>query len=67
MADCHGTIPCSTKVDSSMREFIEDEAERLGISNAELHRRLLDFYRASRETETPCPHCADDITIKLTS
>lgn len=65
MADCHGNITCSTKVDDAMREFIEAEAERLGVPRAELHRRLLDFYKRSREDETPCPHCADDITINL--
>jgi hypothetical protein len=67
MADCHGDIPCSTKVDSSMRGFLEDEAERLGVTKAELHRRVLDFYRQSRKDETPCPHCAGDIDIQLRS
>ena len=65
MADCHGDIPCSTKVDSSMRGFLEDETDRLGMTKAELQRRLLDFYRESREDETNCPHCGNDITIPL--
>jgi hypothetical protein len=67
MANCHGTIPCSTKIDASMCEFIEAEADRLRISKAEFHRRLLDFYRESREEETNCPNCEVSITIPLDS
>lgn len=48
-----------------MEAFIEDETERLGVSKAEFHRRLLDFYRESREGESNCPHCESDITIPL--
>jgi len=48
-----------------MKEFLEDEADRLGTTKAELQRRLLDFYRESRETDTPCPNCGNDITIEL--
>lgn len=65
MAQCMGDIPCGTKIDQSMREFLEIETERLGVTKAELQRRLLDFYRESRETETNCPHCGTDITIPL--
>lgn len=50
-----------------MREFIEDEADRVGVSKAEVQRRLLDFYRRSRENDTPCPYCGDDIEIDLYS
>jgi len=67
MADCHGDLPASTKVDSSMREFLEAEADRLGVTKAEMHRRLLDHYRESRESETPCPHCHEDINVRLNS
>lgn len=67
MAQCMGDVPCGTKIDQAMREFLEDEADRLGVTKAELHRRLLDFYRESRETDTPCPHCGEDITVKLES
>lgn len=67
MADCHGDIPCTTKVDASMREFIEDETDRLGISKAEFHRRLLDFYRESRQGDTDCPGCGSSIAIPLDS
>jgi len=65
MAQCMGDVPCGTKIDKPMREFIDDEADRLGVTRAELVRRILDFYRESRENETNCPHCGNDITIPL--
>jgi negative regulator of replication initiation len=64
-AQCVGDITASTRLDQSMCDYIDDEAERLGVSKAEFLRRLLDFYRESRENETNCPHCGDDITIPL--
>lgn len=67
MAECMGDIPAATKIDQSMRDFLDNEAERLGITKAELHRRLLDFYRESRKTEPECPHCGEPITIDLAS
>jgi hypothetical protein len=60
-----GDVPCGTKIDRSMREFIDSEADRLGITRAELVRRILDFYRESRQEESNCPHCKTDITIPL--
>jgi hypothetical protein len=65
MSECIGDVTAGTKVDQSMREFINEEAARLGVTNAELHRRLLDFYRESREQEPECPHCGEPITLTL--
>ncbi len=65
MSECIGDVTAGTKVDQSMREFINEEAARLGVTNAELHRRLLDFYRESREQEPKCPHCGEPITLTL--
>ena len=65
MAQCMGNVACGTKIDQSMREFLEDEADRLGVTKAELQRRLLDFYRESRQDDPNCPHCGDQITIDL--
>lgn len=65
MAECMGTVPAGTKVDESMSDFIDNEADRLGVTKAELHRRLLDFYRESRENKPECPHCGEPITIDL--
>jgi hypothetical protein len=53
-------------VDSSMREFIDAEADRLGVSKAEFHRRLLEFYRESRREQMDCPHCDGTIVMDLT-
>lgn len=65
MAECMGDIPAGTKIDQSMRDFLDREADRLGVSNAELYRRLLDFYRESRDQEPECPHCGEPIKIDL--
>lgn len=48
-----------------MREFLDDEADRIDVTNAELYRRLFDFYRESREIEPDCPHCGKPVTIDL--
>jgi len=49
-----------------MREFIEDEAERLGMTVSEFLRRLLIMYRESRAENTPCDHCGQPVVIELT-
>lgn len=67
MAQCIGTQSCGARIDSSMKEFLQTEADRIGTSSAELQRRLFDFYSKSRESNTPCPHCGRDITISLES
>ena len=65
MSECIGDVTAGTKVDQSMREFLNEEAARLGVTNAELHRRLLDLYRESREQDLECPHCGEPITLTL--
>jgi len=65
MSSCFGDIPTGTKVDSQMREFIEGECDRLGVSKSEFHRRLLEFYRDSRREQTDCPHCEETIVGDL--
>ena len=65
MSECMGTVSAGTKVDEEMRDFLDDEADRLGVTNAELHRLLLDFYRESRENDPNCPHCGEPTTIEL--
>ncbi len=67
MSECIGDVTAGTKVDQSMRELVNEEAARLGVTNAELHRRLLDHYRESRENEPNCPRCGEPTIIKLTS
>jgi len=65
MSSCFGDIPIGTKVDRQMREFIEGECDRLGVSKAEFYRRLLETYRESRREQTDCPHCAETIIMDL--
>ena len=66
MNRCQGSIPVGAKVDRTMREFIEDEAERLGMTVSEFLRRLLIMYRESRAENTPCDHCGQPVVIELT-
>jgi len=48
-----------------MRAFIEDEAERLGISVSALLRRLFITYQESRAENTACEHCGSATVIQL--
>lgn len=66
MSRCQGSVPVATKVDRPMREFVEREAERLGVTPSEFLRRLLDVHRESRAGNTPCEHCGEPIQIELT-
>jgi hypothetical protein len=65
MSTCQGDLPESTKVDGEMKEYIEGEADRLGVTKAEFHRRLLDLYRESRRENVECPHCAEKVKFDL--
>jgi hypothetical protein len=65
MERCQGSIPVGTKVDRPMREFVEEEAERLGITTSEFLRRLLLVYRRSRAGEAECEHCGEPTEIPL--
>jgi negative regulator of replication initiation len=67
MSSCSGEIPTGTKVDAEMREFIDAETDRLGISKSEFHRRLLESYRDSRREQLDCPHCEKTIVMDLTA
>lgn len=66
MERCQGTIPVSTKVDRPMREFIEQEADRLGVTPSEFLRRLFIVYRMSRAGEMACERCGHEQVIELT-
>jgi hypothetical protein len=57
MSDCMGDMPVSTKVDKSMLDFLNAEAERCGVTRSELLRRVLDDYRDSRADQLKCPEC----------
>jgi ribosomal protein L37AE/L43A len=49
-----------------MQEFLDAEADRLGVNRAEFLRRLLDTYRESRREQLDCPHCDETIVLSLT-
>jgi hypothetical protein len=66
MNRCYGNIPVGTKVDQPMREFVENESDRLGISVSEFLRRVLIIYRESRAENIPCDHCGQPAVIELT-
>jgi hypothetical protein len=65
MSRCQGSIPVTTKVDRPMREFVENESDRLGVTPTEFMRRLLELYRDSRSGETACEHCGEPVEIDL--
>jgi len=48
-----------------MKEFIDSEADRLGVSKSEFHRRLLELYRESRREKVECPHCGETVVFDL--
>lgn len=49
-----------------MREFIEQEADRLGVTPSEFLRRLFIVYRMSRAGEMACERCGHEQVIELT-
>jgi hypothetical protein len=53
-------------VDREMREFIENEADRLGVTPTEFMRRLLEVYQESRAGNAPCDYCGEPVVIELT-
>ena len=61
-----GNIPVGTKVDRDMREFVEEEADRLGVSVSEFLRRVLITYRESRAEQLHCDNCGYPAVIELT-
>lgn len=65
MNRCVGTISVGTKVDREMREFVENEADRLGVTPSEFLRRLLIEYRESRKGNRLCEHCEQQAVIEL--
>jgi hypothetical protein len=48
-----------------MREFVENESDRLGVTPTEFMRRLLELYQDSRSGETACEHCGGPVEIDL--
>lgn len=66
MSESNRTADAHTALSSEMADFLETEAESLGIDRSTLLRRLLRDYRTSVETGLTCPHCDNEVRIDLT-
>lgn len=60
-----GDLPVASKVDREMLEFVDSEAERLGVNRAEFIRRLFELYRESRRENLECPSCEQTVVFNL--
>jgi hypothetical protein len=65
MSACIGDVSIGTKTDREMAEFLRDRANNLGVTQAELLRRLLEHYRNGCYGDLVCPHCAAEIHVRL--
>jgi len=65
MADCHGQITTSTKVDREMREYLQREADERGVSRSEFIRRIFDAYRAIEGGQAECPDCGSQLVFDI--
>lgn len=65
MSDCMGKIAVSTKTDQEMADFLRKRAEELGVTRAELLRRLLDYYKEASEGPIYCPYCENELQLDL--
>lgn len=63
MADCNGDLPMTAKVDQSMKEFLDSEADRCGVTRSELIRRVFDDFRDSHRENLNCPSCGQPMVI----
>lgn len=62
-SECIGRQTVTTKIDGETRRFLVEEAESLGVSNAEFLRRLIAAYRESQRGELRCPNCGGAIRL----
>lgn len=65
MSRCRGNISVSSKIDKEMLEYIDAEADRIGVSRAEFLRRLLELYQSSRREQEDCPECGTPVVFDL--
>lgn len=64
MSRCRGDLPVTAKVDRQMKQFLDEEADRCGVTRAELIRRVFDDYKASRDEDLECPNCEQTIVFE---
>lgn len=62
---CKGKNTVSARIDDNMKRFLDEEAERVGVSRAELIRLIHDWYAASRAGEMECPSCGERIEAEV--
>jgi hypothetical protein len=65
MSRCRGNITIASKIDKQMLDYIDAEADRLGVSRAEFLRRLLELYQSSRRENEACPECGTSVVFDL--
>lgn len=65
MSSCYGDLATTAKVDREMLEFLDSEADRLGVTRAEFMRRMMELYRDTRRENVDCPHCGDAVVMDL--
>lgn len=65
MSSCLGDLPIGTKTDREMKQWVEAEADRLGITRAEFLRRVLELYQESRRENLECPHCGETVIMDV--
>lgn len=65
MSQCQGRETASTKVDRRTLQFLDDQAEQLGVSRAELLRLLIDHYHEAAAGNLRCPHCQNALRLDL--
>lgn len=65
MGDRSGTNSVGAGVDDDLASFLDDEAQRLGMTKTDVVRKILAFYQECRKGETPCPECGYDLEIEI--
>lgn len=65
MSVCKGTNPLTTKVDETMKSFVDSQSDEYGISRSELLRRVLELYLHCEQEEMVCPACNEQITVDI--
>lgn len=65
MSDCMGAITVSTKTDRAMADFLQQQAEELGVTRAELVRRLFDHLQETEHGELVCPYCENELRLDI--
>jgi hypothetical protein len=55
----NGTQTVGTRVPPEVRDWIDEQADRLGTSRTAVLRGLVRFYEAARDGEVACDSCGE--------